>query len=155
MPAEIPATIVARNLQAALDQRGAVLNGAAIEKRGLTPDEAHRYATLTATIADLQERKSEIADLERRTKLDNAAHANSGIPESGLQSGYHVGGGTVYHRGPESNSFFADLINSRRGDYHAAERLARNNTETGFQSRALGNTGGTGGSGGEFGTTPA
>jgi len=150
MPAEIPATIVARNLQAALDQRGAVLNGAAIEKRGLTPDEAHRYATLTATIADLQERKSEIADLERRTRLDNAAHANSGIPESGLQGGYHIGGGTTYHRGTESNSYFADLINSRRGDYHAAQRLAANNAERGFQSRALGNTGATGGSGGEF-----
>jgi len=150
MPAEIPATIVARNLQAALDQRGAVLNGAAIEKRGLTPDEAHKYATLTATIADLQERKSEIADLERRTRLDNAAHANSGIPESGLQGGYHIGGGTTYHRGAESNSYFADLINSRRGDYHAAQRLAANNAERGFQSRALGNTGATGGSGGEF-----
>jgi len=150
MPAEIPATIVARNLQAALDQRGAVLNGAAIEKRGLTPDEAHRYATLTAAIADLQERKSEIADLERRTRLDNAAHANSGIPESGLQGGYHIGGGTTYHRGAESNSYFADLINSRRGDYHAAQRLAANNAERGFQSRALGNTGATGGSGGEF-----
>jgi HK97 family phage major capsid protein len=152
MPAEIPATIVARNLQAALDQRGAVLNGAAIEKRGLTPDEAHRYATLTATIADLQERKSEIADLERRTKLDNAARAGSGIPENfrGLQSGYHIGGGTTYHRGDNSPSFFRDLIRAKHGDANAADRLRSNNVETGFEARAMGNTGGTGGSGGEF-----
>lgn len=148
--APTPQEIISEKRNALLAQRGAILDKAVREKRGLLASEQREHNRLSSEIAPMTERLDEIADLERRTKLDNAARANSGIPESGLQGGYHIGGGTVYHRGPESNSFFADLINSRRGDYHAAERLARNNTETGFESRALGNTGGTGGSGGEF-----
>jgi len=148
--APTPHEIISEKRGALLAQRGALLDRAVNEKRGLMASEQREHDRLSTEIAPLTERLGEIADLERRTRLDNAAHANSGIPESGLQGGYHIGGGTTYHRGAESNSYFADLINSRRGDYHAAQRLAANNAERGFQSRALGNTGATGGSGGEF-----
>jgi len=47
-------------------------------------------------------------------------------------------------------SFFQDLVSSKRGDFDAAQRLQRNNSEMALERRALGNTGGTGGSGGEM-----
>jgi len=43
-----------------------------------------------------------------------------------------------------------DLVSSKRGDFDAAQRLQRNNSEMALERRALGNTGATGGSGGEF-----
>ncbi len=148
--APTPAEILTEKRGALLAQRGALLDRAVNEHRGLMASEQREHDRLSSEIAPLTVRLGEIADLERRQALDNAAHANSGIVPTGLQNGYHVGGGTVYHRGPESASFFKDLIHARSGDYRAAERLARNNAETGFQSRALGNTNATGGSGGEF-----
>ncbi len=148
--APTPAEIIGAKRDALLAERGAILNAAVGEKRGMLASEQRRYNQLCSEIAPLTERLDEIADLERRTKLDNAAHANSGIVQTGLQNGYHVGGGATYHPGPESASFFKDLIHARSGDYRAAERLARNNAERGYESRALGNTNATGGSGGEF-----
>ena len=148
--APTPAEIIGAKRGALLAQRGAILDKAVNEKRGLMASEQREHDRLSSEIAPLTVRLGEIADLERRTKLDNAAHANSGIPESGLQAGYHVGGGTTYHRGDNSPGYFQDLLHARRGDYNAAQRLQQNNSEVGFQSRALGNTGATGGSGGEF-----
>ena len=150
--APTPAEIIGAKRDALLAERGAILNAAVGEKRGMLASEQRRYNQLCSEIAPLTERLDEIADLERRTKLDNAARANSGIPENfrGLQSGYHIGGGTTYHRGDNSPSFFRDLIRAKHGDANSADRLRSNNVETGFEARALGNTNGTGGSGGEF-----
>jgi len=150
--APTPAEILTAKRGALLAQRGALLDRAVNEKRGLMASEQREHDRLSTEIAPLTERLGEIADLERRQGLDNMARKDSGFPESsrGLQSGYHVGGGATYHPGPESASFFKDLIHARSGDYRAAERLARNNAERGYESRALGNTGATGGSGGEF-----
>ncbi len=148
--APTPHEIIGGKRNALLAQRGALLDRAVNEHRGLMASEQREHDRLSSEIGPLTVRLGEIADLERRTKLDNAAHANSGIPESGLQAGYHVGGGTVYHRGDNSPGYFQDLLHARRGDYNAAQRLQQNNSEVGFQSRALGNTGATGGSGGEF-----
>ncbi len=148
--APTPAEIISGKRNALLAQRGALLTKAVSEQRGLLASEQREYNKLNTELGPLTERLDEIADLERRTKLDNAAHANSGIPESGLRGGYHIGGGTVYHRGDNSPSFFKDLIRAKHGDANSADRLRTNNVETGFEARALGNTGGTGGSGGEF-----
>ena len=150
--APTPHEIISEKRGALLAQRGALLDRAVNEKRGLMASEQREHDRLSTEIAPLTERLGEIADLERRTKLDNAAHANSGIPENyrGLQSGYHIGGGETYHRGEQSPSFFKDLIHARSGDFAAVTRLARNNQEVGYQSRALGSTGGVGGSGAEF-----
>jgi HK97 family phage major capsid protein len=56
----------------------------------------------------------------------------------------------VYRKDLQGASFFRDLHSAKRGDWNAQDRLRRNNEQTGFESRALGNTGGAGGSGGEF-----
>jgi len=149
--APTPQEIISEKRNALLAQRGAILDKAVREKRGLLASEQREHNRLCSEIAPLTERLDEIADLERRTKLDNAAHANSGIPErSGPVGGAYTSGGETYHRGASSPSFFRDLVHGRSGDFNAAQRLARNNSEVGFQSRALGNTGGTGGSGGEW-----
>jgi len=148
--APTPHEIISGKRDALLAQRAALLNKAVSEQRGLLASEKREHSKLTSEIAPLTERLDEIADLERRTKLDNAAHAHSGVVPTGLQNGYHTGGGTTYHRGDNSPGYFQDLLHARRGDYNAAQRLQQNNSEVGFQSRALGNTGATGGSGGEF-----
>jgi len=149
--APTPHEIISGKRGALLAQRGALLDRAVNEQRGLMASEQREHDRLSTEIAPLTERLGEIADLERRQALDNAARANSGIPErSGPVGGAYTSGGETYHRGASSPSFFRDLIHARSGDYGAAERLQRNNSETGFQSRALGNTGATGGSGGEF-----
>jgi len=149
--APTPQEIISEKRGALLAQRGAILDKAVGEKRGLLASEQREYNRLCSEIAPLTERLDEIADLERRQGLDNAARANSGIPErNGPVGGAYTSGGATYHPGPESASFFKDLIHARSGDYRAAERLARNNAERGYESRALGNTGATGGSGGEF-----
>jgi len=150
--APTPFEIISEKRNALLAQRGALLDKAVNEQRGLLASERREHNKLSSEIAPLTERLDDIADLERRTKLDNAARANSGIPENyrGLQSGYHIGGGQTYHRGEQSPQFFRDLVRAKHGDANAADRLRSNNVETGFEARAMGNTGGTGGSGGEF-----
>jgi len=141
-----------------LTQRGAILDRATAEHRGLTTSEQASYDDLTAKRAASEEevrsaveRVAELTDQERREGL--AANSRVLTGQTGGQrspGGAHVSGGETYHRGPSSPSFFKDLVYARSGDFNAAQRLARNNAETGFESRALGNTGGTGGSGGDF-----
>ena len=113
--APTPQEIISEKRNALLAQRGAILDRAVREKRGLLASEQREHNKLSSEIAPLTERLDEIADLERRTKLDNAAHANSGIPENfrGLQSGYHIGGGETYHRGNGSPSFSSVIWSSR------------------------------------------
>jgi len=149
--APTPQEIISEKRNALLAQRGAILDKAVGEKRGLLASEQREHNRLSGEILPLSQRLDDIADLERRTKLDNAAHANSGIPErSGPVGGAYTSGPATYHRGDNSPSFFRDLIRAKHGDANASDRLRSNNVETGFEARALGNTNGTGGSGGEF-----
>ncbi len=149
--APTPAEIIGAKRDALLAERGAILNAAVGEKRGMLASEQRRYNQLCSEIAPLTERLDEIADLERRTKLDNAARAGSGIPErSGPVGGAYTSGGSTYHGGEQSPSFFRDLWTAQRGDADAADRLRSNNREVGMEARALGNTNATGGSAGEF-----
>jgi len=148
---DTPQQIITRNRQLLLQARGALLEKAIGERRGLQASEERDRLALSKRITEFDEKLADIADLERRQGLDNMARKDSGIPErSGPVGGAYTSGGATYHPGPESASFFKDLIHARSGDYRAAERLARNNAERGYESRALGNTGATGGSGGEF-----
>ncbi len=129
---------------------GQMLDTAVSEKRGLQASEERAHTKAKAKMAMLDEKIAKLTDQERRQGLHNATFIGTPADSSGLQGGYHTGGGETYHRGASSPSFFRDLIHARSGDYGAAQRLQRNNAEAGFESRALGNTGATGGSGGEF-----
>lgn len=155
--AELRATSAA--LQA---QRRAVLDLATAGKRGLTPAELTTWDALTAKreasesdVAATLERVSEMTVAEQRE--GNAARSRVELGQTGPMRGgaTHIGGGETYHRGNTSPSFFKDLWYSQRGDANAADRLRRNNSETGLEARALearalGNTGAAGGAGGEF-----
>jgi len=112
--------------------------------KNFTPAETTRFDGL---LGDLRAADEAIADTDAsEARSARAAQARAAAGESGTWS---VGGESATYR-PDGSSFFADLINARRGDRNAADRLARNNSERGLETRALGNTGGTGGSGGEF-----
>ena len=139
---------------AAAEARGALLDAAAGEKRGLTDEEKVSHADYGATMATLreqekplEERLTEIADLERRQSLDNAARANSGIPEGGAQ----VTEPAVYRRNDiNGHSFFRDIaeVRFKENAFEARDRLQRHSLSMAAELRALGNTNTTGGSGG-------
>lgn len=84
-------------------------------------------------------------DQHRREYPDTVPEQRTG------PSGWRVTGeAATYSRSADSPSFISDLYNSRQGDYEAAKRLQRNQSEREVQTRALGNTGASGGSGGEW-----
>lgn len=117
-----------------------------VEGRDLLASESRAFDRAHAAIAEIDVRIAELVDEETRS-----AAAAETRRLTGGGSGWSVtGGGETYHRGNTSASFFKDLIYAQRGDADAADRLRRNNSEVGLESRALGNTGAVGGSGGEF-----
>ncbi len=112
--------------------------------KNFSPAETARFDGL---LGDLRAADAAIADMdENEARAARSAQARAAAGEGGTWS---VGGESSTYR-PDGSSFFADLIHARRGDRNAADRLARNNSERGLESRALGNTGGAGGSGAEF-----
>jgi len=112
--------------------------------KNFSPAETTRFDGL---LGELRTHDEAIADTDAaEARESRAAQARAAAGESGTWS---VGGESATYR-PDGSSFFADLINARRGDRNAADRLARNNSERGLETRALGNTNATGGSGGEF-----
>jgi HK97 family phage major capsid protein len=140
---------VSATLQA---QRRAVLDLATAGKRGLTPAELTTWDALTAKreasesdVAATLERVSELTVAE--TREANAARSRAELGQTGPMRGgaTHIGGGETYHPGPSSPSFFKDLIYAQRGDFGAAQRLARNNSEVGLEARALSSGAGAGG----------
>jgi len=108
---------------------------------------AAETSTFDALLRDLREADARTAELDASEAVQTrSAQARAAAGEGGTWS---VGNESSTYR-PDGDSYFADLVNARRGDRNAADRLARNNSERGLESRALGNTGATGGSGGEF-----
>jgi len=128
----------------------AILSAPTRENRDLFHSETRDFDLAKDRIGEIDERVAELEDEAKRSASADAVRRDFAPGSSGLQSGYHVGGGETYHAGPSSPSFFKDLIHARSGDANAADRLRRNNAENGIERRALGNTNGTGGSGGEF-----
>jgi len=113
--------------------------------KNFSPAETARFDGL---LGDLRAADAAIADTDADEAVQTrAAAARVAAGEGGTT--WSVGGESATYR-PTGDSFFADLINARRGDRNAVDRLARNNSERGLESRALGNTNATGGSGGEF-----
>lgn len=135
-----------------LAQRGTILDTATAEKRGLTPAEMRNYDDLgtrrVANEADVLLARDRVAELTvAETREAAAARSRVELGQTGPLKGgaTHIGGGETYHRGANSPSFFKDLVWSARGDANAAERLRRNNSETGLEARALSSGAGTGG----------
>ncbi len=126
-----------------------MLNDLQGEHRDLQASENRDFNKAVTLIGEIDER---IAELEHEARgaatvaETRRMFGDGGTPGIG---GAHTSSET-YHPGPNSPSFFKDLIHARSGDANAADRLRRNNAENGMEKRALGNTNGTGGSGGEF-----
>jgi len=120
------------------------------QNRDLTAEEDLKFTAILAEVRAQDERIAELAHEGAREASAAAVRRDFAAGSSGVQSGYHVGGGETYHRGATSPSFFRDVWTAQRGDADASDRLRRNAREVGMESRALGNTGATGGSGGEF-----
>jgi len=151
-----PGTVGTHPLTAMKERRGlmktameAILVAPSQENRDLRQSETRDFEVAKARLGEIDERVAELEDEAKRSA--SAAQARIGFEAS---NGLPVGGAhtssTTYHPGPNSPSFFRDLIHARSGDANAADRLRRNNAETGMETRALGNTNATGGSGGEF-----
>jgi len=113
--------------------------------KNFSPTETARFDGL---IADLQVADSAISDTDAAEAVQTrAAQARAAAGEGGTWS---VAGEAATYRPDNGMSFFRDLVASKKGDFDAAQRLQRNNSEMAIERRALGNTGATGGSGGEF-----
>jgi len=115
--------------------------------KNFNPAETARFDGL---IADLRAADASLVDLDASEAVQTrAAQARVAAGEGGTQR-WSVAGEAATYRPDSGLSFFRDLVSSKRGDFDAAQRLQRNNSEMALERRALGNTGGTGGSGGEF-----
>jgi len=124
-----------------------MLDNVQAERRDLQASESRDFNKAVALVREFDERITELADEAKRSA--SAAEARIGFSEPSGIGGAFTSSST-YHAGPHSPSFFKDLIHARSGDANAADRLRRNNSENGLETRALGNTNATGGSGGEF-----
>ncbi len=126
-------------------QLDALIAGAeARADKNFSPTETASFDRL---LGDLRATDAAIADTVASEDVEARADAARVAAGEGGTT-WSVGESTTYR--PDGSSFFADLIHARRGDRNAADRLARNNSERGLESRALGNTNATGGSGGVF-----
>lgn len=132
-------------------QRGAIVDGALTEKRGLNDTEqaSHdalttRHSALTDQIGMCEARIVELDQEEARTAAANASRAQLG--DTGPQTGgARTTDAPIYRRGDVAASYFRDLYAARqRGDRDAADRLRRNDAQIAEQ-RALTSTAGAGG----------
>ena len=144
-----------------IEKRGAVLDGALTEARGLTDAETASHKALSDEIAEMRSREplfeqrvAELAESERREALAAKARVESGATgEQRATGGAKVTDAPVYAKGNHQRSFWKDAATSalRIGNEQgASERLARHAAQMGGETRALGNTNTTGGSGGEL-----
>ena len=134
-------------------QRGAIVDGALAEKRGLNDTEQASHDALTARhnalveqIGMCEARIVEIDQEEARTAAANASRAQLG--DTGPQTGgAQVTDPPVYRKNDVTSSYFRDLYMARKtGDREAVDRLRRSDAQT-MEKRALST--GTG-AGGEF-----
>lgn len=132
-------------------QRGAIVDGALAEKRGLNDTEQASHDALTARhnalveqIGMCEARIVEIDQEEARTAAANASRAQLG--DTGPQAaGAQVTDPPVYRKGDVAASYFRDLYMARKtGDRDAMDRLRRNDAQIGEQ-RALTTAAGAGG----------
>lgn len=145
---------------ALLTQRGAILDKATAEKRGLTDAESKEHGDLTSQRAAIEtqiptvvERVAELEDAEKREQRAADSRVLTGqTGEQRVEGGAKVEDPKVYLRGrPNGQSYFRDLAKAQLfGDRDSGERLSRHAKAFAAEQRALGNTNTVGGSGGEF-----
>jgi HK97 family phage major capsid protein len=109
-------------------------NKAARENRSLTAAESTRFDTLIARVAELDEQEvREAAAARHRVETGTVAVGDGG-------GRFYTNGPEVYNdphqAGADSPSFFKDVRNSKLGDWAAAERLQRNQSARGMETRA-------------------
>jgi HK97 family phage major capsid protein len=145
--------------KALYEQRGALIDGAVAEKRGMSDEEQASYDDLTkrrnaleTQMGPLEERLTEALDQEKREAESAEIRAKIGADTPATI----VKDEAVYRPNYENgHSFFRDMALvqlNRAGARDAHERLERTTRAVNAEreKRALGNTNATGGSGGEF-----
>jgi hypothetical protein len=119
-------------IKASLEQRGALIDKVAAEKRGFTAEEETAYnelgskrAAAEAQVAPLVEREKELLEQQRSEKLQNETRKSGAAGETGNAQ---VTDPPVYVAdGKNGQSFFRDLAQvALRSDRSAVERLSRN-----------------------------
>ncbi|MGZ4663714.1 MAG: phage major capsid protein [Frankiaceae bacterium] len=136
-------------------QRGAVIDKAAAEKRGMTDEEQASFdaagtkrAAIEKELPLVAERVTELREEAKRESAAAAARAEGGQTEHRAPA--TVQDPPVYARDRHDTSYFLDLYRAQqKGDSDSYDRLRRNAAQA-AESRALGNTNAAGGSGGEF-----
>ena len=140
--------------------RGALIDKAAGEKRGLTDVEQTTYdeagtkrGAVETQITQAQERLADIVEQAKRSAAADANRVEAGLGGTEIRTPATTVDPPIYAEGKVETSFFRDLYHAtKKGDHEAGDRLRRNDKQrdAGLQKRALGNTGAVGGSGGEF-----
>jgi HK97 family phage major capsid protein len=98
------------------------------ENRSLTAAESTRFDELIARVTELDEQElRESSAAKHRVQMGGGSGARFYTSDSDV---YHDP-----HLNPQSPSFFADVRNSRMGDYQAAERLQRNTAARAQETR--------------------
>ena len=145
---------------AAYEARGAIIDKAASEKRGMTDLEQAAYdeagtkrSVAEKDIPQVEARLSELREQAKREAASDETRRLSGDTGS-VGGGGQVTDPPVYiSSGANGNSFLRDLSKRTLGqevNNEATDRLRRNTAMVLSEKRALGNTNTTGGSGGEF-----
>lgn len=146
---------------ALLAERGAILDAATTEERGMTDAEKAKHGDLSsqrsaveAQIPSVVERVAELE--EEATRAAAAAESRvetgqTGEQRSGPRGGAEVTEPAVYREdNTMERSYFMDLFRAQhKQDRQAEDRLRRSDAQL-KEVRALGNTSAVGGSGGEF-----
>ncbi len=120
---------------------------AAKEKRGFTPEEDQEFDAGLARLKELKEQEArESAAAKHYVEINSKSRNNA--RGNGWENRTQVGAEEVYR--PDGDvSFFRDMRASRMGDWNAAERLTRNNSIRGQETRA-GDLTTVAGAGGQF-----
>lgn len=139
--ASLAETLAARAAKAA--EMDAILAAPETEARDLTEAESAAFTTtrdeIRALDAEITEREGRIADLERLAADKAAAEARSLELAGDKAVVVRVGREELTYRADGAGSFFADAFAAQvRGDYAAAERIARHQTEMETEYRAVG-----------------
>ena len=152
-------TELRKESDALYEQRGALIDKAAGEKRAMTDVEQAAYdeagtkrSVVEKDLPQVEARVLELREQTKREAIASASRLSAGETSEQRGGGAQITDPEVYAKGNTQRSFLRDLGNKTlRGDSDASERLRRHSAAMAdTEKRALGNTNATGGSGGEL-----